>query len=191
MRILSAVLMAGLLAVAAPAQDGWKKIFDGKTLDGWKASENAENWTVEDGAIVGRGGRSHLFYMGEVCTDCEFKATVMINNDGNSGMYFRAEFGPGWPKGYEAQVNSSHRDPKRTGSLYNFVDVLEQLVPNDTWYTQHIIAKGNRIVIKVNDKVVVDYVDEKNTHQKGLVAFQQHHNGSVVRYKDVMLKHLP
>jgi len=144
-----------------------------------------------DGAIVGDGPASHLFWMKEECDNCEFKAQVKINHGGNSGMYFRTAFGPGFPKGYEAQVNSSHRDPKRTGSLYNFVDVLDQLVPDDTWWTQDIIADGNHIIIKVNDKVVVDYVDQKNTYTKGYLALQQHNAGSVVQYKDLMFRRLP
>jgi len=116
---------------------------------------------------------------------------VKISDGGNSGMYFRTAFGPGFPKGYEAQVNSSHRDPKRTGSLYNFKNVMEQLVPPDTWYSQHIIADGNHIIIKVNDKVAVDYVDEKNTYTKGYCALQQHNLGSVVQFKELMFRVLP
>lgn len=172
-------------------EEGWKRIFDGKTLKGWKANENPESWTVEDGAIVGRGQRSHLFYMEEECENCEFKATVKLNKGGNSGMYFRAQFEPGWPKGYEAQVNNSSKDWRRTGSLYGIVDVKEQLVPDDTWWTQHIIADGNHIIIKVNDKVVVDYVDAQNRYTKGYLALQQHDPGSVVYYKDIMMRKLP
>lgn len=184
------LLSAVLIAAPALAQEDWIVMFNGKNLDGWKANERPENWTVEDGAIVGRGERSHLFYMKEQCEDCEFVAEVKINDKGNSGMYFRAEFGPGWPKGYEAQVNSTHTDWKRTGSLYNFVNIKEQLVPPDTWFTQHIIARGNHIIIKVNDKVVVDFVDEKNTYQKGYLALQQHDPGSVVRYRNLRMRHL-
>jgi hypothetical protein len=182
-------LLAAVLVAPLPAAD-WIRIFDGKTLKGWKAGDRPEAWTAEDGAIVGRGERSHLFYMERECADCEFKAEVRLNNGGNSGMYFRAQFGPGWPAGYEAQVNNTHRDPKRTGSLYNFVNVPEQLIADDTWWTQHIIVNGNRVVIKVNDKTVVDYVDEKNTHQRGYVALQQHHQGSEVRYRNIMMKPL-
>jgi hypothetical protein len=186
------LLLAGTSAFTEKkAGAGWKRIFDGKTLEGWKASERPENWTVEDGAILGRGERSHLFYMEEPCENCEFKATVKINKGGNSGMFFRAQFGTGWPKGYEAQVNSSHKDWRRTGSLYAISDIKEQLVPDDTWWTQHIIANGNHIIIKVNDKIVVDYVDEKNRHTKGYLALQQHDPGSVVRYKDLMMRKLP
>jgi hypothetical protein len=184
-------LVLALLVGVAAAQDGWIKMFDGKTLDGWKASEKPENWTVEDGAIVGRGEHSHLFWMKEECENCEFKATVKINKGGNSGMYFRTAFGPGFPKGYEAQVNTSHKDPVKTGSLYNIVKVLDKLVPEETWFTQHIIADGNHIVIKVNDKVTVDHVDEKNLYTKGYLALQQHDPGSVVMYKDLMYRKLP
>ncbi len=165
-------------------------MFDGKTLEGWKANERPENWTVEDGCIVGRGDRSHLFWMKRKCRDCEFKAEVKISDGGNSGMYFRAQFGPGWPKGYEAQVNSTHKDWKRTGSLYNFVNIKEQLVPPDTWFTQHIIVKGNHIVIKVNGKTVVDYVDEKNTYTEGYLALQQHDPGSTVWYRNLKMRPL-
>lgn len=189
--LLAGLLLCGSASAQDKPADGWKSIFNGKNLDGWKASEKPENWSVEDGAIVGRGDRSHLFYMEQPFENCEFKADVKLNKGGNSGMYFRTQFGTGWPTGYEAQVNNSHRDPKRTGSLYNFVDVTKQLVPDDTWWTQHITVNGNHIIIKVNDKVVVDYVDEKNTHKKGYLALQQHDPGSVVHYKNLMVKPLP
>jgi len=181
-----------LAASAALAADsGWIRIFDGKTLDGWKANENPESWTVKDGAIVGDGEKSHLFYMKQECENCEFKAMVKLNHGGNSGMYFRTAWGPGFPRGYEAQVNNTHPDWRRTGSLYHFSDVKEQLVPDDTWWTQHIIANGNHIIIKVNDKTVVDYVDQNNTYKKGYLALQQHNKGSVVEYKDLMMRLLP
>src|SRR5882672_8081232 len=181
-----------LFAIAAPAQnDGWISMFDGKTLAGWKANEHPESWTVRDGAITGDGEASHLFWMERECENCEFKADVKISDGGNSGMYFRTAFGPGFPKGYEAQVNSSHKDPKRTGSLYNFKNVLDQLVLPETWFSQHIIAQGNHITIKVNDKTAVDYVDEKNTFVKGYLALQQHNKGSVVMYKNLVMKPLP
>src|ERR1022692_994624 len=102
-----------------------------------------------------------------------------------------AKFGPEWPAGYEAQVNNTHSDWRRTGSLYRFADIKEQLIPDDTWWTQQVIANGNHIIIKVNDKVVVDYVDEKNTYRKGLLALQQHNKGSVVEFRNLMMRPLP
>lgn len=176
--------------VPKPDADGWITIFDGKTLNGWKASELPENWKVEEGAIVGRGPRSHLFYVGREFTDLEFQADVMTEPKTNSGMYFRVAFGPAWPSGYEAQVNNSGGDPVRTGSLYNFAKNFKQVANDKEWFNQHIICKGNHIVIKVDGKTITDFTDEKNTFKKGLVALQQHDPGSVVRYKNLKVKPL-
>lgn len=190
-RIAIFLAASALLLSARHKADEWISMFDGSTLDGWKANEHPESWTVKDGAITGDGPASHLFWMKQKCENCEFKAEVKIGHMGNSGMYFRTAFGPGFPKGYEAQVNSSHTDPVRTGSLYNFVKVFDVLVPDDTWYTQHIIVEGNHIQIFINDKKTVDYTDEKNTFTDGYLALQQHNAGSVVQFKNLMMRHLP
>jgi hypothetical protein len=169
---------------------GWIQLFDGKTLSGWQAMDGGR-WTVNaEGVLVGEGPMGHLFSP-NTYTNLEFKAEVKLNHSGNSGMYFRAALGKGWPKGYEAQVENTSPDPQKTGSLYNLAKVTEQLIPDDTWWTQHIIAIGNRIVIKVNEKIVVDYVDEKNTYKSGHLALQQHNEGSVVMYRNAMVKPLP
>ena len=143
-----------------------------------------------DGCIVGDGPRSHLFWMVRECQDCEFRAEVRLNHSGNSGMYFRTAWGPGFPKGYESQVENTSPDPQKTGSLYGMSKVLDQLVGDDTWWTQHVMVQGQHIVITVNDKVVTDYIDQKNTHTKGYLALQQHNQGSVVTYRNLMMRPL-
>ena len=189
------ILLAAALCLAAkdkkPNKNDWQPMFDGSTLEGWKANEHPESWTVKDGVLRGDGPASHLFYMREQCVNCEFKAEIRLNHTGNSGMYFRTAFGPGFPKGYEAQVENTSHDPVKTGSLYNFVKVLDQLVQDDTWWTQHVIVEGNHIQIWVNDTKTVDFVDEHNTYTSGYLALQQHNQGSVVEYKNLMMKVLP
>ena len=137
-RNVLASLLAGPAGLRVAAQsEGWISLFDGKSLNGWKASEKPENWTVEEGTITGRGERSHLFFVGadgakpEEFENLEFIADIKLNKGGNSGMYFRTEFGPGWPKGYEAQVNNSSGDPVKTGSLYYLKKIFEQHVPEE------------------------------------------------------------
>jgi hypothetical protein len=169
---------------------GFVKLFDGETLSGWKAVDSPESWTAQpDGTIQGKGKVSHLFSPKEY-TDFEYRAEIKINKGGNSGMYFRTQMGPGFPKGYEAQINSSHRDPQRSGSLYGIVKILDKLTDDDTWFTQHVICKGNHIVIKVNGKTVVDHADEEKRFSKGHFAFQQHDPDSVVHLRNVMVKDL-
>jgi len=186
---VSAQTDAGKPVLEKPNKKGWIKLFDGKTLSGWTGMDNGK-WEVQDGVLIGTGPMGHLFSPNQY-TNLEFKVEAKLNPKGNSGMYFRAEKSGGWPKGYEAQVQNSSPDPQKSGTLYNFHKVGEQLVQDDTWWTQHVIAIGNRIIIKVNDKIVTDFVDEKNTFKSGHLAFQQHDPGSKVEYRKVMVKRLP
>jgi len=198
-------LLFGILALTLPLaaadkpqkplpKGKWVKMFDGKTLKNWKANQNPEAWTVakdgKDTVIKGSGQVSHLFWMREECEDCEFKADVKIGDGANSGMYFRTAFGPGFPKGYEAQVNATHGDPVKTGSLYNFAKNLKSPTPPNVWFTQHIIVQGTHVIIKVNDQVITDYDETKHTFTKGYLALQQHDPKSVVEYKNLMYKKL-
>ena len=178
---------------------GWVKLFDGKSLDGWKVGENAETFKVEDGAIVVFGNRAHLFYMGPVNNHAfknfEYKATVMTKPGANSGMYIHTAYQEeGWPtQGYEIQVNNSHTDWRRTGSVYGIQDVKEAPAKDDTWFTQHIIVQGNKITVKVDGKTINEYTvpAEGGKLSTGTFALQGHDPKSKVYYKDVMVKALP
>lgn len=186
---------------------GWISLFDGKSLNGWKASEDSGTFSVENGSIKVAGQRSHLFYEGPVMNhnfkNFEFKAQVMTKPGSNSGMYFHTTYQEkGFPdKGFEVQVNNSHTDWKRTGSLYDIQDVREVYVQDNVWFTEHIIVQGKKITIKINDKTVVEYIEPDNfvpakNHagrlvSKGTFAFQGHDPKSVVFFKDIMVKSLP
>jgi hypothetical protein len=171
---------------------GFVQLFNGKDLTGWKTHPaDKAKWAVEDGVLVGRGTKGHLFSDRDDYENFVYRVEAMINDHGNSGQYFRTKFGPSFPKGYEAQINSTHGDPVRTGSLYNFVKVLERLHKPDEWFTQEVTAIGNHIVIKVNGKTTVDFVDPKNTYTKGHFALQQHDPGTVVKFRKIEVKELP
>ena len=178
---------------------GWIKLFDGKSLDGWKVGENAETFKVEDGTIVVFGPRAHLFYDGPVKNhnfkNFEYKATVMTKPGANSGMYIHTAFQEeGWPsKGYEIQVNNSHTDWRRTGSVYAIQDVKEAPAKDDKWFTQHIIVNGNKITVKVDGKTINEYTvpAEGGRLSSGTFALQGHDPKSKVLYKDIMVKPLP
>ncbi|MBC7874292.1 MAG: DUF1080 domain-containing protein, partial [Ferruginibacter sp.] len=118
----------GCTAIKPVVDEGWMSLFDGKSLDGWRVGANAQSFTVKDGAIVVNGNVAHLFYDGPVqqhsFKNFEFKADVMTLPGSNSGIYFHTVFQESsWPqKGYEVQVNNSHTDWRRTGSLYGIMD---------------------------------------------------------------------
>tara|TARA_R110002049_G_scaffold72015_5_gene185770 strand:+ start:55855 stop:56514 length:660 start_codon:yes stop_codon:yes gene_type:complete len=187
--------------------EGWVSLFNGENLDGWKVGENADTFSVENGYIKVAGPRAHLYYMGTVenhnFNNFEFKAQVMTKPSANSGIYIHTTYKDGgWPdQGYEVQVNNSQGDWRRTGSLYNIVDVKEQYVPDNEWYTEYVKVEGKRIIIKINDIVVVDYTEPENAKRddgqknrllsSGTFALQGHDPGSVIFYKDIMVKPLP
>ncbi len=194
-------LFLGLVAIspgagadgAKKADDkGWVQLFNGKDLTGWKTHpDDKAVWKVEDGILIGTGPKGHLFSERGDYENFDYKVEAMINDHGNSGQYFRTEFGKSFPKGYEAQINSTHGDPVRTGSLYNFVKILKQLHKPDEWFTQEVHAVGNHIVIKVNGETTVDFVDPKSTYMKGHFALQQHDPGTVVKFRKIEVRELP
>lgn len=202
-----ALLLVGTAPTTTAQDDGWVSIFDGKSLDGWKVGENADTFSVVDGELRVFGPRAHLYYAGPVAnhdfTNFEWKADVMTFPRANSGMYFHTEYQEGgWPeKGYEVQVNNSHTDTIRTGSLYNIVNVTTPPAKDHEWFTQHIVVRGKRVTISVNGKQLVDYTEpdgvERPDSMKGRVlssgtfAIQGHDPNSRTHYKNIMVKVLP
>ena len=199
--------MLGGAAVAQKKSKGWISLFDGKTLNGWKVGDNAASFTVDSGMIIAHGNVAHLFYDGKVgdhnFKNFHFKAQVKTTPGSNSGLYFHTTFQQGgWPsKGYEVQVNNSHTDWRRTGSLYAVQDVKEVYVKDNEWYTEEIIVEGNKITTKVNGKVLVEYTEPENVQRSpdmnnrklsgGTFALQAHDPNSKVYYKDIQVKILP
>ena len=207
-RKLGTILLPVLfLSFSAFSQDaGWISLFDG-TLNGWKVGDNPGTFKADSGMIIVNGNVAHLFYDGPVNNhdfkNFEFKAEVMTRPHANSGIYFHTAYQQGgWPaKGYEVQVNNSHTDWRRTGSLYGIEDVKDTLVADNVWYTEYIKVEGKRVIIKINDKVVVDYTEPADVARpegsrqrvlsSGTFALQGHDPGSKVYYKNIMVKILP
>lgn len=202
---LALVLSAAAWAGEGKDNAGWISLFDGSTLNGWKPStENGENWKVKDGTIVASGPRSHLFYVGSnpdkpaEFVNFHFKADVMTTPGSNSGIFFHTRYQPeGWPAiGYESQVNNTHGDPVKTGSVYNTVKNFKAPAEDNKWFTCEILVDGKHVVTKVDGRVIVDYTepdDKQGTVKlsRGTFALQAHDPKSVVMYKNVMVKPLP
>lgn len=185
-------------------KDGWISLFNGKNLDGWKVSENPSSFAVVDGEIKIDGPRAHAFYVGDVNNgefkNFEFMAEVKTMPKANSGIFFHTTYQEtGWPnKGYEVQVNQTHSDWRKTGSLYSFNDVKEVFVKDGEWYTEHIIVKGDHVTVKVNGKTVMEYIESEDKNRpanagekkidKGTFALQAHDPESVIYYRNIKVK---
>lgn len=192
---------------AAEKSAGWQLLFDGKSLDGWKASEDSGVFTVQDGNLVVSGKRSHLFYTGPVAganfTNFELTLDVMTFPKANSGVYFHTEYQEtGWPtKGYEVQVNNTHTDTKRGGGLYAVQDNFEAPAKDGEWHTMRIKVEGRRIQTFVNGRQLVDYTEEakparpagmeRRLLSSGTFALQGHDPQSKVMYRNIKVRVLP
>jgi 3-keto-disaccharide hydrolase len=209
-RILTLSLFTLAFAAFAadkPAGDGWISLFDGKSLDGWRASDKPGTFSVEDGKIVVHGPRSHLFYVGPVHNhdfkNFHLRAELMTFPGANSGIYFHTDWQEaGWPdKGFEVQVNNTHKDPKKTAGLYDVKDNFEAPAKDNEWFTMEIIVEGKHVVTKVNGKVIIDWTQPDDfTSPKGhpsriishgTFAIQGHDPGSKIYYKSIEVKPLP
>lgn len=203
-------LVAAVLALShatEAASPKWITLFDGKSLKGWKASENPDTFQVKDGELVVKGPRAHLYYVGEVMnhnfTNFEFEAEIKTLPKANSGVYFHTLWQDGdWPRtGYEIQVNNSHGDPKRTAGLYAIDDNFDAPAKDGEWFTLSIKVEGKRIITKVNGKVIKDYTEpanptrpkgmEKRLIAQGTFAIQGHDPGSEIHYRKIRVKPLP
>ncbi|MEN8226617.1 MAG: family 16 glycoside hydrolase [Bacteroidota bacterium] len=195
--------------------DEWISLFDGETLDGWKASENTSSWKIEEGAIVTAGDRSHLFYDGKVMDhsfkNFEFVVDVKTTPGSNSGIYIHTEFQKeGWPaKGYECQVINSnhpaepgdHMEHKMTGSIYAIRNVWKSPVPDNQWFNYRIVVQGKSIQTFINGMLAAEYTEPEEIYRSGgmegrilgsgTFAFQCHDPGSIVYYKNIKVKPLP
>ncbi|MEZ5942707.1 MAG: family 16 glycoside hydrolase [Planctomycetaceae bacterium] len=185
-------------------EEGFVQLWDGKTFDNWKVNENHDTWKIENGMLVCNGERSHIFYTGSEAPykDFELKVDVKANPNSNAGIYFHTQYqDSGWPKyGFEAQVNNTYNsDPRKTGSLYAVQDVTRQTIPDNIWWTEHIIVQGKRVVIKIDGKTVVDYVEPEGKEAgsdftrvlaSGTFALQGHDPGSTVYFRNIRAKKL-
>jgi Domain of Unknown Function (DUF1080) len=203
--LLSAILVAlTAFRYNKSVSPEWVSLFDGHTLNGWKVGKNAGTFSVKDSQIVVHGPTAHLFYVGDynshVFKNFELKVDVMTYPGANSGIYFHTQYQEsGWPDtGFEVQVNNSHTDWKRTGSLYDVVNIEEVYVKDMEWFTEYIKVDGKHVIIKINDKTVVDYTEPadfkpepgQTNHflSSGTFALQGHDPKSEVHFKNIMVK---
>ncbi|MBN3520521.1 DUF1080 domain-containing protein [Algoriphagus lutimaris] len=195
-----------LASINLSAQTGeWVELFNGKNFDGWKISENPDSFTISDGILKVEGPRGHMFYMGDVgnhdFNNFELIVELKTMPKANSGIFIHTQYQEnGWPNiGHEIQVNQTHGDWRKTGSVYSFKDVKETYVEDGEWYTEHIIVKGDEVTVKVNGETINEYDESEDREgdlgtkklDHGTIALQAHDPGSVIYYRSVKVKILP
>ena len=191
--LLTALL---LTSTAAPAEDGWTSLFDGKTLEGWTQRNGTASYKVVDGTIVGVGVTD------EVPVPEPLTVEVKVDDALNSGVQRRSttqavEVEGAKGKGAKGdRVNGPQCEieasPGQAGYIYGEATGLGWLsqepeskdaavnqhshMKNGDWNTYRIVAKGPRIQTFINGKPVADLTHEAiyKSHPKGFIGLQVH-----------------
>lgn len=221
---------AGLAVTAPAADsDGYVALFNGKDLTGWKIHPDTNKksfpkieekkdgdkvvgligingdmkttmWEVKDGLLVGGGAMSHIYTEKGDYTNFKFRVEMKINNKGNSGMFFRAGFRGGVPKGYEAQLNATHGDRVKTGSIYPNGEfgldkfkavtcVMDKAAHKaDEFFVQEVVAEGAKLTTYVNGVKQIEWTDPDHRFKEGHFALQAHDPGSIMTFRRVEVK---
>jgi hypothetical protein len=191
------VCILSLLFAGSAFGENWKPLWDGKTLKGWHVIGKGE-WTIEDGAIVGRHTKAEKEY-GHLVTDAVYEDFVVRlkfkTTAGNSALYFRTdETGASGVSGFQAEI-----DPQKdTGGLYetNGRSWVVQPKPEQVatwfrpgeWNEMILSAQGTKITVRINGKVSAE-IDDPKGRRKGHLALQLHGGQEGLQYfKDLEIQ---
>lgn len=159
---------------AAEQKDGWKLLFDGKSLTGWRTYKDGgtigKGWVIEDGILKKQakvGG-------GDIMTEQTIPATAdwelywewRIAKNGNNGIkYFITEARKG-TLGHEYQMldDDGHPDGKigphrQTASFYDVLPPAKDkpIKPVGEWNASRVVVKGNTVQHWLNGAKVLEY----------------------------------
>lgn len=216
--VLTAAIAMFLLIslLSCKAQDtGWRQLFNGKDLTGWKHADPGY-MTVENGLIRGNGGMGLLYWAGEKLGNCTIKVVwKMRDENSNSGIFIRVPIEPReeWMPvhyGYEVQIDnkpelSDEDEYHYTGTLYSLTKPLAKPgKPGPQWNTTEITLDGPRTIVYVNGEKVTDYTEGDPVPERkfdfepyrgprpdsGYIGVQNHGDADVVFFREIAVKPL-
>jgi hypothetical protein len=203
--VCAAFLVALALAPLGAQGDGFKPLFDGKTLDGWRGYEKTgtaeTRWHVENGLVTIPGtGEGDTKGQRDLITDATYdqfdvKWEWKIALGGNSGLkYFVLEDQPS-AIGHEYQMIDDERHPdakigphRQTAALYDVFPAADRpLKPAGEWNDSEVIVKGNHVEHWLNGKRVLQY-DLGSPELKAAIAKSKFKN--IARFGTLVKGHL-
>lgn len=138
--------------------DGWISLFDGETLDGWQHARSPGDshfWTVEDGAMANDADNGRDLATVANFKDFELQIEYRIVPGGNSGVYLRGRV--------EVQILDSHGKAEVNagddGAVYDqYAPLVNASRPAGEWNKLDIRYAGDKLTVKLNDRLVQDNV---------------------------------
>ncbi|MFE9498059.1 ThuA domain-containing protein [Streptomyces collinus] len=201
-------LLGGIRWVIGDAQadcrpeNGYRPLFDGTSLDGWKQAGPGGFTRSDDGTLTSTGGLGLLWYTPRSFGSYSLKLDWKAAGDDNSGVFvgFPPSDDP-WSAvdhGYEIQIDATDVPEKTTGSVYGFrsADAKKRdraLNPPGEWNTYELRVEGERLRVWLNGVKINDFTntDPARSLRDGHIGIQNHGTGDEVSFRDVRIKELP
>lgn len=186
--LLLGITILGLAAGCASAQEPWRPLFDGKSLNGWEPHGGASDWSVKGGAIAcAASGPSWLgtaASFSNFVLELEFRGSENVN----SGIFLRSQK-EGQPHitGYELQIWDHQPAGYNTGSLVGSAKASAAKILGDRWNRYLVTANGDHFVVVFNGKTVLDTHDPQ--HSEGVIGFQCQ-KGNPIEFRKIRLRPL-
>ncbi|MDA1313393.1 MAG: DUF1080 domain-containing protein [Acidobacteria bacterium] len=198
MRCAALMLILGLMSsfalvaadnalTPAEVEQGWILLWDGKTEYGWEWHGDAR-WKVEDGLLKSDGGANG--WLGTTTSFGDYELTLDFRTavDGNSGVFLRsAREGEPHKTGYELQIFNRQPEGYNTGSLVYYAKAQPAQFIGGQWNSYHVRAVGERFVVKLNGREVLDVND--SSHSAGVIGLQ-YNKDKPVEFRNIKLKPL-
>jgi hypothetical protein len=185
----AALLLAGAVGTAwAQTGDGWVMLVDGKSMDNFTTTGEA-NWRVEDGAIVADQGKGGHLVSKNKYKDFQIVAEFWSDEKANSGIFIRCDpaKGIGADKCYEVNIFDTRPDPSYgTGGIVNFAEVSPMPKAAGKWNTLEIMAKGRELTVKMNGQQTASV--RNGLWSEGHITLQ--YGAGVVKFRKVAIKTL-
>ncbi|GIP38422.1 glycosyl hydrolase [Paenibacillus sp. J31TS4] len=140
---------------------GYRLLFDGKTLNGWAATEHPEEWIVQDDLLVCKGESTGYLYTQEQFEDYVLYLEYKTAPKANSGVFFRwSDLADPVNTGLEMQILDTYEQEQMvknsSGALYDLVAPSSNAVrPAGEWNQITITCEGSRVELTLNGTIVV------------------------------------
>ncbi len=184
---LGAVLLLG--ALPAAGQTGRDRpLFDGKTLKGWEAHGDAEDWSAENGTLACKATKAGWLSTVDTFSDYVLRIEFRGSEKVNSGIFLRSQK-EGQPHitGYELQIWDYQPAGYNTGSLVNSVKAEPTKIQGDKWNQYEIRAEGDHFVVTLNGAKILDAHDAK--HSAGVIGLQCQPNNPIA-FRNISIREL-
>ena len=155
-RIYYFVLIIVLALSACNGNKSTKTLFDGDNLDQWETKGDV---SIEDQTLKLGNGASMVIKNGNF-KDFELKLSVRTIDNGKGYIAFHTD--KEGNKGYQVALNNDLDNPQwwtKTGSLLGVRNLTKSTVKTNTWFDMTIRVEGKNIVVSINDKLLVDYIE--------------------------------